>query len=52
MVVDPPDSGVNRMVDDEKGRVRRWRIEDIVGTVMIVRRKQRSFVRGFRLNFC
>lgn len=30
MVVEPPDSGVKRMVLDVKGRVRRWKMDAIV----------------------
>ena len=50
MVVEPPDSGVKRMVVAENGRVRRCSIEAMVDIVIIVRRKRRSFVSGFSLN--
>lgn len=50
MLVEPPDSGVKRIVVDEKGRVRRCSIDAMVGMVMIVKRKRRNLVRGFRLD--
>lgn len=50
MVVDPPDSGVKRIVVEWNGRVRRCSIEAMVGIVIIVRRRRRNFVKSFRLN--
>ena len=49
MFVEPPVSGVKRIVVEENGRVRRCSIEAMVGIAMMVRRKRRNFVRGFRL---
>ncbi len=48
--MEPPDSGVKRIVDEENGRVRRCSIEAMVGIVMIVRKKRRNLVIGFSLN--
>lgn len=48
MVV-PPDSGVRRIVLEVKGRVKRWRIEFMLGRDMRRVRKMRSLVSGFSL---
>jgi len=48
MVV-PPDSGVRRIVLEVKGRVKRWRMEFMVGRDMRRVRKMRSLVSGFSL---
>jgi hypothetical protein len=50
MFVEPPDSGVKRIVVEENGRVRRCRMEAMVGIVIIVR-KRKNFVSGFRLTY-
>ncbi len=49
IVVAPPDSGVSRRVLEVNGRVKRAKMEDMVGRVMIVNRKMRSLVSGFSL---
>jgi hypothetical protein len=51
MFVEPPDSGVKRIVVEENGRARRCKMEAIVGIATIVRRKSRNFVSGFRLTY-
>jgi hypothetical protein len=50
IVVEPPASGVRRMVLVVNGRVNRWKIDAMVGSVITEMRKIRNFVRGFRLN--
>ena len=44
------DSGVNRRLVEEKGRVSRWSIVFMVGRVTIAIRKTRNFAIGFSLN--
>lgn len=49
MVVEPPDSGVKRIVLEVKGRVKRWRMDAMVGKATMEIRKMRSLVTGFSL---
>lgn len=49
IVVEPPDSGVRRIVLVVKGRVNLWKIDAMVGSAMMEIRNMRNFVNGFSL---
>lgn len=43
------ESGAKRRVLEVKGRVRRWKMDVMVGSVMIETMKMRKALKGFRL---